>query len=187
MTIGVFGDSFARPGFGHRDRAFESLAWVNNLGQQAVSHAHEGTSVLWSYQLFLKHHEKYDQIVFVASDPTRFDHKGTVFPSGKPYFIHSLNSVQQILKEGPWARGNLKNWTKNMEWDLHRVRALRDYFLYLQDDEVDHLYLELMLRDIKTRRPDAVIIPGFSPCPGLTTCQQYLDLQIRSYYRPEQR
>ena len=39
--------------------------------------------------------------------------------------------------------------------------AVRDYYLYIQDDHFDNTMHSLMLDDIKEKRPDAILIPAF--------------------------
>jgi hypothetical protein len=112
------------------------------------------------------------------TDPGRFDHNGKTQQDGGS-FIHNLNMSQRILKEGPYK--NLRNWI-DREWEnLDTVRAFRDYYLYLQDDQTDQIYTTLMLEDILRKRPETIIIPiGRHWGTPVSDCWSYTELGIKS-------
>jgi hypothetical protein len=179
MTIGVFGDSFASPTCHGGD---PTTSWVYHLGSTAVSHGKASTSVLWSYIKFLEHHEKYDQNIFVITSPARADHFGD-HQGGTGDFIHNLDLCFRMLKENKWA--SVKNWKPHRTWkNLDKIRAFRDYYIHIQNNAVDKIYTELMIRDILIRRPDTIFIPmGTIPMfSEFSTCSDYLELQTRSLF-----
>jgi hypothetical protein len=203
--IGIYGESFAEPIYARSNfavpiRVWLEESWVNNLGDTAVSHAFAGTSILWSYWKFLENHEKYDRNIFLVSHPQRADH----FGHPNKNFISTLHVAEAMLKNKgiltnpgvPNAEAMLKNkgiFTKpgvpgpylpNEIED--RVRAFRDYYLYMQDDKVDSTYADLILSDIIHRRPDTIVIPLDPDYPKLTqsvtSMLDYIYLQFRSLF-----
>ena len=182
--IGIYGESFAVPIYARSNFARSNLeeSWVNNLGDTAVSHAFAATSILWSYWKFLENHEKYDRNIFLVSHPQRADH----FGHPNKNFISTLHVAEAMLKNkgiptkpvvpSPYLPKEIED----------RVRAFRDYYLYMQNDKVDATYADLILSDIIHRRPDTIIIP-IDPnhpklTPSVTSMLDYIYLQFRSLF-----
>jgi hypothetical protein len=69
LKVGIFGDSYADPiRHGHDNfRELDDIGWPNLLqnNYEVGLHAIAGSSIYYSYQEFLKHHEKYDKIVLL--------------------------------------------------------------------------------------------------------------------------
>ena len=65
IKVGIFGDSYADPiRHGHDNfRELDDIGWPNLLRNkyEVGLHAEPGSSIYYSYQEFLKHHEKYDK------------------------------------------------------------------------------------------------------------------------------
>ena len=74
-VLGVFGDSFA---VAHPAPCIIGKPWptifAKKFNMKLDCYATPGTSIWWSYQLFLKHHEKYKFIVFCYSQHNRWHH-----------------------------------------------------------------------------------------------------------------
>ena len=75
MKIGVFGDSYASV-VNNNDKSWITL--LKNKGMSIDVYGKPGTSMWYSYDLFFKHHYKYDTIVFCYTDNNRIP----VMPEG---------------------------------------------------------------------------------------------------------
>jgi len=185
--IGIFGDSYAEPTCGNGNLQHES--WVNHLVEPAVSYAKGGTSQLWSYRKFLENHEKYDQIVFIMPGALRIDHACDTKDWSGPWAITGINHADRILKEGYWSSVLDPENYSGHTWNIPRVKAIRDFYLHVQDRVASNLQAQLIKEGILSRRPDAFIIPTaeFPPfewtyMPLGSWCRDYLLLQIRSLF-----
>jgi len=175
MTIGVFGCSYADPLFGHDlNPELTETAWFYQLGSPAHSHGRNGAGLTWSYQQFLQHHAEYDQCVFVASAPWRYGASAVTTRTGRTVFVAGVSTADLLLR------------TPLAEDQVVRVRALRDYYLYLQDSKLDITIAELCLASVRQLRPDAIIIPvqpyGSFADSGVNTLADYTRLQAQALW-----
>ena len=149
-TIGIYGDSFAD--IRCRFTELVDKAWPNLLKTHydVTNYAVGGSSVYYSYKNFIDTHTLYDKIIFVSTTPGRWKTPYTI--EGNTYHINSPVRVDFIFKRHP-----------NITPVLHKkLTTLKDYFIYLQDSPeyaVDNQLCDLMLKDVKQTRPDAIIIP----------------------------
>ena len=69
LKLGVFGDSFAQP-------SIKYGGWPNDLSQMVNlpldNFANAGTSLWYSYKLFLENYKNYSHIVFTYTNPHRW-------------------------------------------------------------------------------------------------------------------
>ena len=132
-------------------------------------HALVGSSIYYSYQEFLKHHEKYDKIVFVVTDPIRWI-KGYKLSKNEDRIIHlsSYAVVENWLQLNPDMR---------LE-DRCIVEALKGYYLFLVDDPSCQVIANLMLNHMRQLRPDIILIPIARNLLNMSTVgfDSYLDL-----------
>lgn len=183
--VGIFGDSWADSSHGHDQHpSLGSLAWFNRMpGYTASSYGRTGSSLYYSWQEFLAHHASYERIVFIATNPLRLP-KNTIETATWTHHLGGLSGVEDIMANvdlSPVLRA--------------RAHAMLDYYLHLQDDQVDDDLATLIINDIRRIRPDALIIPigwmsrmGFvsrGPLANTVTLGQYKALFIRSV-DPEQ-
>jgi hypothetical protein len=179
--IGIYGESFAVPIFARSKLASEE-SWINNLGDKATSYGFAGTSILWSYWQFLENHAKCDRNIFLVSHPQRADHFG--HPNNN--FISTFHVAEAMLKNKGIPTGTRVYHPQMPKEGEDRVRAFRDYYLYIQNDKVDSTYADLILKDIIHRRPDTLIIPIDSAYPKLnpsvTVMRDYVYLQFKSLF-----
>ena len=187
--IGVFGDSYADPWCGNPTGNMTHESWIYHLGESAVPHGRAGTSQLWSYQKFLENHEKYDRIVFILTNASRFDHAGDKKDWSGSQAITNFSMTEQILQEGFWS--TLKDRKlSNSTWDIARVKACRDYIIHVQDEKASNLQAQLLKEGILSKRPDTIIIPmaehhrlsTWTYLPPGSWCYHYQKLQIRSLF-----
>jgi hypothetical protein len=147
--VGIFGDSWADSSHGHDQHpSLGSLAWFNRMpGYTASSYGYPGSSLYYSWQKFLAHHADYQRVVFIATNPLRL-HKNNVDTGYWDHHLAGLSGVEDFLANvavmSPSARA--------------RAQAMKDYYLHLQDDQVDDDLATLIINDIRARRPDALII-----------------------------
>ena len=173
LKVGMFGDSYADPiRHGHDNfRELDDIGWPNLLRNkyEVGLHALAGSSIYYSYQEFLKHHEKYDKIVFVVTDPIRWI-KGYKLSKNEDRIIHlsSYAGVENWLQLNPDMR---------LE-DRCIVEALKGYYLFLVDDPSCQVIANLMLNHMRQLRPDIILIPIARNLLNIDTVgfDSYLDL-----------
>ena len=186
--IGIFGDSYADPRCSNIKGELTHESWVNDLGYSVVTYGKAGTTQLWSYRKFLEHHEKYDRVIFIMTNPDRIDHVGDK-EDWSDDFIVTTDLADRILQEGHWK--NILNkdyWTNRRQFDLERVKAIRD-FMCFNNDKVWNTYSALIQEGILSRRPDTILIPmgiwgkfDWTGMPKGSKCWEYTLLQARSLF-----
>ena len=126
LKVGIFGDSYADPiRHGHDNfRELDDIGWPNLLqnNYEVGLHALAGSSIYYSYQEFLKHHEKYDKIVFVVTDPIRWI-KGYKLIKDEDREIH-LSNYSTVEN---WLQSNPEIGVK----DRSILEALKEYYLFV--------------------------------------------------------
>lgn len=85
MKLGVFGDSYADFGNDINRIAWPALV-KKGLNCEAHFFAKAGSSLFYSYELFLKHYKKFDTIIFTFSSSNRWPALPSEY-SGKEYNI----------------------------------------------------------------------------------------------------
>ncbi len=154
MKIGVFGDSFAD------EKVYEKLpgkSWVEYLREDynhdVTSFGKIGTSIYYSYDLFLGLHKNYDKIIFVCTD------------LGRIHLPHYIN----VNEDYEWVRHIPNLTTAESHLDPNKMqchtidsiaatKAAIEYFKYLYDPGKELVVQNLIINDIFTRRPDTVMM-----------------------------
>jgi hypothetical protein len=131
-TVAIFGDSFADPTWVNNDY----LSWPELLTEQydVTNYAMTGTSLWWSYNLFLEHYKKYDKCIFVVTVPGR---------------IH-IESTDKHLNLNP------NTWPV---WDGIPIGEL--YFRLFYSEKRETCFHKFMVNDILTA-DNVLVIPAFS-------------------------
>jgi hypothetical protein len=153
--IGIFGDSFAVPHvlteWGNYERYM--VSWIKLL--EANSHAYGGSDVAYSFLKFEQHHSKYDQVIFVLTNPaTRITVK---------HRHHLLNSTD---KES--SQRAIKRLKKSDDYDpkLHHIHLSLIEWHKMHNLDVfadrETLFCKLIVERIKQLRPDVKFIQAFS-------------------------
>jgi len=188
--IGIFGDSYATPYVGNRnDKDCQSSSWVYHLGEPVVTYGKPGSSQLNAYREFLIHHEKYDRIIFVMTNPNRPDHTGLRGDWNNP-FVVGRDYVKWVLKEGNWKNKNHPLVRVEDNWDHTKVKAWGNYIVFRDSEQTKmyETYSKLIMQSILAKRPDTLIIPmacwGFdSSCmPNGSHLFEYTLLQLKSLF-----
>lgn len=150
-TVGVFGDSYADPiGHGHYHfKELDEMGWPNLLKckYEVGLHGKTASSVYYSYQKFLEHHHKYDKIVFVVTMTTRWIKGFNI--ENREVHLNNYDAVVSILKKSSCYSDELRCV----------FEALKNYYLYLVDDEYCDNMTQLMINHMKQLRPDIILIP----------------------------
>ena len=151
MKIGVYGDSFASPVLsGYRGGEF---LWCNTLAKKLnaslTNRAKTGSSIFYSYQLFLKTRNQFDLCIFVVSSPHRYI-KSLQLSSGRTCNISSIGQLEFHRKT---LKLNAKD-TQLFDW-------LEGWFLS-SDIDYNECMTHLMVNDIITKKSNTIVYPGFS-------------------------
>lgn len=149
MKIGIFGDSFAIG-----SSLCKEIHWYNVLGgmlnAEVKTHGLGGTSLLYSYERFLKHHKDYDLNIFVVTHYERYT-KPVFFSSTKqePHWLSSYNQIYNLKKT--------YTISPNEQDYLNRIQ---NWFI-VSDDKFMKTAQELMVRDVLSKSDNVIIIPAF--------------------------
>lgn len=173
--LAIYGDSFADDVNGHpKDPNLSSYAWVNLLKNDydTTSYGAAGSSVYHSYKNFLETHENYDKIIFIITTYERWP--VPIKFSENHFHIPSFYTANFLLKNLIFRIGSREDRDCRV-----KLAALRSYFTFLSNDlnPVNEVYANLMLDDIKRKRPD-VIFTTFD------TMYLYVDLFHKSIRAP---
>jgi hypothetical protein len=169
IKLAIFGDSFAWDTGSEWNSVWADvgLSWIDHLRNtnkySVTNFAEAGTSLYWSKKLFDQHYKNFDKIIFVITFPCRritFDK----LPDG-------CNQITKTFYNSSSALDIIENKKKFNSYNLvekNFLMAIRDYYLYVQNDHFDHTMHSLMLDDIEEKKSDTILIPGFpSSIPDL--------------------
>lgn len=153
-SLAIYGDSFAAVNHSKPHACSIDLQWTNVLRlawPQLSLYAEPATSLYWTYRNFIETQRYHDHIVVIATAPLRYTirdlrHKDIALSAS------SINQVDYMLKDDTMDPNIRKAFT-----------ALKDYLIWVQDEQMDKDMNEWILADIKRIRPDAIIIPIGKP------------------------
>jgi len=144
MKFAIYGDSFAESSdLDNPNARLNRLAWTTLLAQRlgATSidyHALGGTSFFYSYQKIMESAHNYDRIIVAVSEPFRYTKKiKDRFFSGPPLPSQRYPDITNTTLR------SLIGWFDVMDYDFM------------------HTAQELMMRDIESRWPTAILVPSF--------------------------
>lgn len=152
-TLGIFGDSYAADYHGHRiqdpDQKYVDKAWVNMFkNDYTVSvYAKSGSSIYYSYKLFMENHMKHDNIIFIVSGHARYH----------DCFLNESMTASNLAHCEMQLKNDLSAVLSQREID--RLIAFNHYYKFLQDDSIDMEIARLMVDEVKRTRPDAILVP----------------------------
>ena len=158
MKIGIFGDSFAaRSGYAHlpKDKTF----WSDVIGEvhDVENFAKAGTNLYWSYNLIKDNYHKFDTIILVVTGFGRY-----YVPNAEHHTVKNAFNLAQI--ENLLSKGRNGSDNPYSEHDLKILTTLRDYKLYVEDDNQSALFHELLLDRIKNLVPNVILVPSWKGC-----------------------
>jgi len=147
MNIGIFGDSYAS-----NTADNPTLSWVDWLRTKytVTNYAVSGTSLFFSLMLFEKNQADFDRIIFVVTCPGRILLDDSSCLGSGARSITGLRNCEYKI--------NTLDLSKE---ELTVYNAVKDYFLYVQNSQFDSYVHNLMVEEIKRKRPDVILIPSF--------------------------
>ena len=145
-SLAIFGDSYGRkdaPDINER-------SWVDFIQDtntySVTNFAETGTNLWYSYNLFLKNHDKFDKVVFLVTAPNRMtlnNPKFTIYPN--------QNYEAALIRLGNCSSE-----------EYNQYKLLVDYYEYIHDLDKDETLHKLMVSDVQQKRPDAIVYPCFT-------------------------
>lgn len=149
MKIAVFGDSFAC-----RIPYNKTPSWVDLLSMQhdVTNFAEQGSSLFYSLRLFLESQSNFDKVIFVITTPGRLHLEGPLHLDKMDQFVAGLASVEFKL-------ANLEKKQHKHFFKYRLFNALKEYYALIQNTDYDRHVHYLMVNEIKSIRPDAILIP----------------------------
>lgn len=158
MKVAVFGDSYADELTKSDVAGYKS--WIEILREKyypdLTCYGVSASSLYFSYDLFLEHHEKYDKIIFLATVAGRLTIPSYIkfkpMPTGDMHHITGIDLAEM----------HLKKYYLMTEQGILATKAAIEYFKYLQDHKRETRYCNLMKEDIRKVRSDVILIDTFS-------------------------
>ena len=147
MRIGIFGDSYSA-----NTENNNTKSWTDHLKEKhdVVNYSVSGSSLFFSLRLFENNHALYDKIIFVVTCPGR-------------WLLDDNSAVREKLKLITGLRNcefKMNTLSLSIE-ELTVYKAVKDYFLHVQNTQFDNYVHNLMVEEIKRKRPDVILIPSF--------------------------
>jgi hypothetical protein len=159
MRIAVFGDSFAN----HQlENNSIGKAWVDIIAQQheVVNFGESGSSFQYSYELFLKEHNNFDFVIFLATSPDRKYLKvlDPIFSdyAGKHMLGHKVvtKGMKEKLNELDISKDDREKYTRILD-------SFRVYYDEWRDLEYEKAVQDALVRSIPAIKPQSLVIPCF--------------------------
>jgi len=156
MKVAVFGDSFADEIINKREAGYKS--WVELLREKYYSdltcYAEAGSSMYFSYDLFLENHEKYDKIIFIMTTPGRL-----TIPKYIPFKQADITRYMYHVNNIRTAQEHLVNNAFLMtEPGTQATKAAIEYYKFLYDPIFDSRLHLLMKEHILEIRRDTIMV-----------------------------
>ena len=183
-TLLILGDSFADRREGLPD--FTGKSWTKLLEDDSeyavVNKAAGGSSLYYAYKEFDQLHKDFDKVILVITQPGRL-YCPVIGETNKAH----LNSFHHT--GGFWveqAKDRIKKQHPHNLAAIKQLDAIRDYFLYVMDFTKDSEMNQLMLDDMKRKRPDIVMVPAFhdswyKPDHPTSWLNQISDMEMQHY------
>lgn len=159
----ILGDSFADVGPRQWHR---SLAWTSILeqqsGYQVVNKAMGGSGLYYAVKCFDSLEKEFDKIILVVTNPGRI-HVPIV---GTKKFETRQDSIdhhtQNIFYNEVWKQ-QLDRSNPDYMQGLKTLEAIANFYKYVYRAEEYRYYHNLMLNDLKKRRPDIILVYSMFP------------------------
>jgi hypothetical protein len=162
MKIGIFGDSFAQsiiwPADVHR-RVGKSWSEILSEKYDVTNFGLGGSSTYYSYDKFIKVHDKFDRVIFISSQPGRITLtddlmlKSSAFGDLRRRQITGYNDAEDSI--------NLLRVRDPNSTDMVKLNAALDYFTYIENRH-EQLTINKLYEDaVLNLRPDCLLVPAF--------------------------
>lgn len=142
-TLAIFGDSYAR-----KDGSdINEKSWPEFLiGYDITNFGDAGTDLWFSYNLFLKNYQQFDNIIFLVTSP----HRLTLFnPNVKIYPNQNYTTASIKLESATGV-------------EKEQYKLIVDYYNLIHNNEKEEKLHQLMINSIKQLRTDAIVYPCFN-------------------------
>lgn len=206
MSIGIFGDSFAKckvplmhpldpsniitvkhthDEYDNFQQKVEALmpTWTKLL-PDTTNFAAGGTDLSWSFLKFLEHHEKYDNIIFVITSPKRITlnapHMYVPADRGSKLGVNLITAVsanQSLLK-----KEKFDNFVEEHLYIRDAYDAINKWQTHIQPEfpERDFLHYGILINELQRIRPDIKLIKAFCH-PTIDDQQVSSDAKIEEF------
>ena len=142
MKIAIYGDSFGNSMIEslveQKDQDTRGKAWVELLAEDyyVTNFAKAGSSLFYSYKLFLENNQKFDYNVFLVTEPNRItlSDEVDILPLGKHINLSLVNSYKQLYSS---------KVTNDLRLDTI-ISALESYYLIVHNQEAVDIFHNLM-------------------------------------------
>lgn len=159
MKIGIFGDSFSNSAINNKHPGYLNyLSWSDIISTKFKNDVKNfgiaGSSLYYSHNEFLTHHEKFDKIIFMITDWGRIYNSKT-----------KINRLKHV--PGFAMAEYLKTLIENSNIKVNHddpliLDSIINYYIYVQNNNEEILFHKLMIDNIKSIRSDVLLIPCFS-------------------------
>jgi len=157
MKIAIYGDSFGNSMIDDLveriDRDTRGKAWVELLADEydVTNFAQTGSSLFYSYKLFLENNQKFDCNIFLVTDPNRI-----TLPNefDIPPLTKHINLGLLKYLEDTYSNSNPRL--------SHIVSALKSYYAIVHNFHAVDIFHNLMLENINRINKNTIIIPCFN-------------------------
>ena len=157
MRIAVFGDSFASH---ELDNDSIGKSWIDVVSEnhELVNFGASGSCFQYSYELFLKEHKNFDTVIFFVTDYHRRYIKAVsdILPHlGSSHMLHVEAGAEYTKKDIE---------DLNIDNKDHYIKMIDNYTFYFnnyRDSNYEWHVHDLLVKNIVTLKPNAVVIPCF--------------------------
>jgi hypothetical protein len=145
-SLAIFGDSYGKSG-GHVLGEKSWVDFINDTKQYDVTNFSEGGSTLWySYKLFLDHNHKFDKVIFLVTSPHRLE------LAGKNVQLFAFQNYYIAKLKVNTTQGELRK----------QYQTIIDYYELIHNHEKEECLHRLMVESLCYIRKDVIVYPCFS-------------------------
>lgn len=158
MKIAIYGDSFGNTELKNiqGDNISRGFAWVELLAKKydVVNFSESGSSLMYSYELFLKNNKDFDYNIFLVTSENRI----TVPPHSYlgNWFKHINFSSIELYKNNKYDPDPIKQIQIT-----DTINAIEGYYKFLYNDTHVHITHKLIIDSISNINKNTLIIPCF--------------------------
>jgi hypothetical protein len=144
MKLAIYGDSYGDP----RTGELNEKAWVDCLRTtyDLDNYSFTGSGLFYSYDMFLKTHDRYENIIFLVTTENRL-----TLPHHTKLQVPTHISYIQSKVLATRTSGQQQN-----DYTL-----VTDYYEHIHNEHKDAILHQLMVENVKRLRPDAILYPCF--------------------------
>ena len=174
-TLGIFGDSFAAQDGGVPLINYKS--WPELLSEEfdVTNYAASNSCLYYSVSNFLNNHFKYDYVVFHVTGYGRLylEEKNSIITADGRKIRHVKANQRSMLK--PEDLKSSRNLTI--------IQAIENYYAFVFNAEKEIYCHNLMIADIKSKRPDILILDLWGWCDKENDFYSYYHGKTKIDYR----